>query len=138
VSRNLGNLASAAMFFGALAHEIKHGEHDGLEEAAKIVEAESKRVIGTYDYGWPPLAESTLKRKAADTPLLETGELRDSITHSMEGKSAFVGSNSQIAVWQELGTTRIPPRSFLLQAALHKEREICEAVGKAVIKAFAA
>lgn len=132
----LGNCLAAAMFFGALAHRIKLGE--GLEEAARVVETEAKRVIGTYDYNWPPLAELTLKRKAADTPLLETGAMRNSISHVVEGKSAFVGSNSEIALFQELGTVRIPPRSFLLQAALHKEHEIREAIGDALIKQFEA
>ena len=33
------------------------------------------------------------------------------------------------AVWFELGTANQPPRSFLLQAAVRKEREIADEVG---------
>jgi hypothetical protein len=33
----------------------------------------------------PPLAESTIERKGSDTPLIDTGQLRSSITHAVEG-----------------------------------------------------
>lgn len=119
--------------FGA-ALAVALSKHDAtvkrnLERAAKMLETESKRVIGTYEYGWTPLAASTLARKAADTPLLETGEMRASIEHKTFPKEAYVGSNNQKAVWQELGTDRIPPRSFLGEAAHRKEKEIQRIVG---------
>ncbi len=104
-------------------------EQRGLEKAAVIVETEAKRVIGTYDYGWPALAESTLARKAANTPLLETGEMRASIKHQVAPRAANIGSNSDIAVYQELGTATIPARSFLGGAAAHKGKEVADAIG---------
>ena len=43
--------------FAALAGEmivaVDHKKHESLEHGAKIIEKEAKRVIGTYDYGWP-------------------------------------------------------------------------------------
>jgi phage gpG-like protein len=110
-----------------------------LEQAAMLIEAEAKRVIGTYEYGWPRLKPATVARKAGDTPLLETGEMRDSIEHSVadDGMEAQVGSNNPKAVWHELGTSRIPARSFLMGAAMHKEKEVHELVGKMVfVKLF--
>jgi len=104
-------------------------EERGLEKAAKIIETEAKRVIGTYDYGWTPLAASTVAQKAnGDTPLLETGAMRESIEHTVHGRKAEVGSNSDIAVYQELGTARIPARSFLAGASVHKGKEAAHAV----------
>ena len=111
-----------------------------LEKAAQIIEDEAKRVIGTYEYNWPQLAESTLLRKAGDTPLLETGEMRDSIEHYVDAQRliAEVGSNNPKALWQELGTNtkdgmpHIPPRSFLMGAAMRKEQEIHELTGVTV------
>jgi hypothetical protein len=47
-----------------------------------------------------------------------------------------VGSDSKIAVYEELGTAHIPPRSFLGQAALGKEHEIHEIMGREVHKAM--
>jgi phage gpG-like protein len=118
--------------FAALLTKIavtEEAEQRGLEKAAVIVETEAKRVIGTYDYGWAPLAPSTLAHKAADTPLLETGEMRDSIQHQVEHRAANIGSNNDKAVWQELGTAKIPARSFLGGAAMHKGKEVADAIG---------
>ena len=113
-------------------------EKDALEKAAQVVETEAKRVIGTYDYGWAQLAPSTQKDREdkgypANEPLLRDGTMRDSIQHKVEGKSAFVGSNEDIAVFQELGTSRIPPRPFLAGAAMHKGPEVAKIVGETVV-----
>jgi phage gpG-like protein len=123
-------------FLGTLHIEVEHANHEALELGARIIEEEAKRVIGTYDYGWPRLAESTLKRKSDDTPLLETGEMRDSIEHVSSSKEAHIGSNNDKAIWQELGTKTIPPRSFLAGAAMHKEREVVDLIGRAAVLAL--
>jgi phage gpG-like protein len=121
-------------FLPVLALEVKHEEHRLLEKAGGIVEEEAKRVIGTHEYGWPPLAASTLAQKAADTPLLETGEMRDSIQHMVVHNEAHIGSNNEKAVWQELGTVKIPPRSFLGGALEHKSEEIVKMIGQDIVK----
>ncbi len=119
---------------GSLVVLMPTVEHGAMEHAAQIVEKEAKDVIGTYRYGWPTLAESTLARKSADTPLLETGAMRDSIEHSVTGpRTAHVGSNDQNAVYQELGTSKIPPRSFLMGAAIHKLPEVGHAIGETIV-----
>jgi hypothetical protein len=75
-------------------------------------------LIGVPHSWWPPLAETTLERKDnVNTPLFETGELRDSIQHNSDQHEGYVGSNNPKAEWHEFGTTRIPPRSFLGAAA---------------------
>src|SRR5271155_3087455 len=78
---------------------------------------------------WPDLAPATIADKQAHgfpapKPLLRTGEMRDSITHSVDGNQGCVGSDSQIAVYQELGTRHIPPRSFLVSSAISSEDRI--------------
>jgi HK97 gp10 family phage protein len=118
------SLTEFAAFAGTLAIAVDHAQHEALEKAAVIVETEAKRVIGTYEYGWPRLAESTLKHKAGDTPLLETGEMRDSISHQVDGHEARIGSNMDIALYHELGTSKMPPRPFLQGAVHHKAEEI--------------
>lgn len=50
------------------------------------------------------------------------------------GKVEIV-SNDDEAAWQEFGTARIPPRSFLGGAATRKEREIRELMGRHVVGA---
>ena len=43
------------------------------------------------------------------------------------------GSSSDVAVYQELGTSRMPRKSFLAQAALHKEKEVVHEIGYHVV-----
>lgn len=126
--------AAFAAFLPTLALEVEHEHHKLLEKAGVIVEKEAKRVIGTYDYGWPSLAPSTLEKKSADTPLLETGEMRDSIEHAVHGHEVEIGSNNDKALWQELGTKTIPPRSFLGGALQHKAGEIVKEIGQGIVK----
>ena len=141
------NLLEGAKLFTGMAQHMLYQQHKALDAAGKILEDAAKDVIGTYDYGWTPLAPSTLAKKNADTPLLETGEMRDSIERTVS-PVAFgilprgnvqVGSNNDKAVWQELGTSRIPPRSFLMETARRKGPEAAlevsaEMIGQAILK----
>ena len=137
------SLFEAAAMFAVQGSEIVIALHEGLEKAAQIVEDEAKSEIGTYQggvggifAGWQELADSTKADRVAqgfpeNEPLLRTGEMRDSIDHSVEGLTALVGSDSDIALWQELGTDKIPPRSFLGGAAFRKQDEVAEIIGDA-------
>jgi hypothetical protein len=117
-------------------------EIEVMEKACVMVKKEAKRVIGTYDYDWPPLAEATKADRVSkgfpeDEPLLRTGEMRDSIEHNVGHEHVLevvgiVGTNNEVAKYQELGTRTIPPRSFLGEAAMHKEEEIHELFGSAM------
>ncbi len=51
------------------------------------------------------------------TPWLRTGELRSSVTHETTENAAVIGSTNPVAVYQELGTSTIPPRPFLAPIA---------------------
>lgn len=91
---------------------------------------------------WPDLSAATKvehARKGYDenAPLQGNGALRDSIQYRSSEKSFEVGSDSQIAVYQELGTATIPPRPFL-EPAMHRLIPIIlETVGKAIEKSLA-
>jgi hypothetical protein len=64
--------------------------------------------------------------------LLESGEMRDSIKWNVDGNEGHVGSDNDKAVFHELGTVKIPPRSFLHASALHEQRAIQIMAGKTV------
>lgn len=126
---------------------MKAAEGRALKRAAQIVEAEAKREIGHYQAAigplaaWAELADATKADRvrqgfSENDPLLRTGELRDSISHAVGDREAVVGSNSDVAAWQELGTERIPPRSFLGGAALRKLDEVGKALAGAPIAAL--
>ena len=103
------------------------------EELMTELQAMSKSFIGHYQDGWAPLAESTLNGwdghpgKIAlgyappDNPLLRTGEMMSSITFEVEMPrfglvEGVLGSDSKVALDQEVGTVKIPPRPFLALA----------------------
>lgn len=136
----LFSLISFAGFAAELAVKVDEVQREALKAGAEVIEKEAKRVIGTYDYGWPQLAQSTQTERSrlgypANEPLLREGNMRDSIEHTIiDAHHAEIGSDSDIAVYQELGTATIPARSFLAGAAVHKEKEIAQEFAK---KAFA-
>jgi HK97 gp10 family phage protein len=126
-------LGFATHLAGVIAAEEKHNAAT-LEAAAQIVEHKIKGVIGTYELGWEPLADSTLKKKNADTPLLESGELQRSIQHTSDHKEAHIGTNDEHAIFHELGTRTEPPRSFMLGGAKAVEHKVIEILGKGAIR----
>lgn len=110
-----------------------------LEASAQYIEDEAKRKFGVYQeeagpYSkWPELADSTKEDRARkgfspDEPLYRTGELRDSIVHSVVGSEAVIGSANDIMVYQELGTATIPPRPVLGPAAFQGKTKIAKIV----------
>lgn len=127
-------LGEFGRFLGGLVAEHEVVMHELLDRGCQIIETEAKRVIGTYEYGWPALADSTRadrERKGfpEDEPLLRSGGMRDSIGHTVEPDAGYVGSNDPKVRWQELGTKHIPARSFLAGAALTKGQEVAEYLG---------
>lgn len=130
-------LGLAAIFAGAIAR-MDHVQAAQMEKAALIIEKEAKRVLGTHDYGWPPLAAATLTRKAGNTPGLETGLMRDSVEHVSNKDELQVGSNEDRALWFEMGTINQPPRPFLSGALTHKLDEVKKVLGKIPEIAFQA
>lgn len=134
------SLLGFAEHIGRLIAEAAIEEHEILEHAAKVIEKEAKAEIGNYQNqagpfsAWAELADSTKRDRvnkgySDDEPLLRDGDLRDSIEHTVTDHEAHIGSDSPIAEYQELGTDRIPPRSFLGGAAFRKAPEIAEFAG---------
>jgi hypothetical protein len=113
------NLMEAAARFAAVEADLEAARRPMLEAACEMVAERARSLIGVPHGWWPPLTPETLARKdGVNTPLLETGEMRDSIQWNADSNHGYVGSHNDKAVWQELGTSRgIPPRSFLGAAA---------------------
>jgi hypothetical protein len=113
----------------AIARDVEASGPKIVEQACKIIQKKAKAAIGKEHELWAPLAESTIADKAhhgfpTPKPLLRTGELRDSIEYTAHGLQGWVGSDLDIAVYQELGTKHIPPRSFLASSAIASEDKI--------------
>lgn len=125
-----------------LSHTLPARMQHALAQAAILVRDEARAEIGHYQgaagpfRSWAPLAEATKRDRVRkgykeDEPLLRRGDLRNSIGwRVLDRHSVQIGSDSRIAVWQELGTRKIPPRSFLGGAAARKEREVVQILGQ--------
>jgi phage gpG-like protein len=130
-------LIEAAAKFSAIGRDMETLGPAIIARACEMVCAEAKRVIGEGYPEWPALQPETLARKMMATPLLETGEMRASIEWQAHGLEGAVGSNNDKAVWHELGTSRIPPRSFLVGAAVHMGPKIEKLAARAVMAVMA-
>lgn len=134
--------------FGAHLAELAIAEveylHHGLDHAAALIEREAKREFGHYqpETGpfpeWAPLAESTMEERARlgfseDEPLKRTGELRDSISRAVHGLDAVIGSTSDLMIYHEFGTSRMPARPVLGPAAFRNRRAVETLVAEAAL-----
>jgi phage gpG-like protein len=143
--KSFSSLAGMAQHLVLLEATTLASINHGLEKAARKVEKRAKAKIGTYQDGdaaghpaWAELAESTKadrvrKGYSENDPLLRSGKLRDSISHHTDHLVAVIGSNEDVAVWQELGTNKIPPRPFLGTALYESIDDIKKIVGGAVV-----
>ena len=124
--------AGLAAAITGMGVELEHHMLGSMEEACKMIEDDAKDAIGTYRYGWPPLGEAAVA-KHGDTPLLDTGALKDSIQHTVVSPhEGYVGTNVEYAKYQEFGTSKISPRPFLGGAVEAKSAEFVECFGKAI------
>lgn len=151
------NILDAVAEFERLALAVGIQSKADMDAAAKIIQDEAKAMIGEYQTGiapfkdWPQLAARTMDDKMLggyappDNPLLRTGEMRDSIERDADIGHAVVGSNDDVAVWQELGTHgpnpggdgyHVPPRSFLGGAAMRKGEDAALAIGAGLERAI--
>lgn len=121
MTREFDSFTGFAAELAVIAVEMSTAMNDGLSDVAQILEKEVKSEFGTYQTGWAQLADSTQKQRTAqgytpNDPLLRTGSERDKVHHTVEGDEAIVGSDSDIAVWQHIGTEHIPPRDVYAPA----------------------
>lgn len=138
--------------FGALARalsrtvaELPNTYAAAMRAGAVAVQDDAKERIGHYQAGWDTLAPSTIADKrrqgftgplpggdGGDNPLLRTGEMRDSIGCWSSPREFIVGSTSDVMLWQEFGTTTIPPRPVLGPAMMHTMPFAVKVLGRAV------
>lgn len=143
--KSLGDLAlHLATLHAAQVHELQHG----LERCAVKIEETAKQEIGHYQTAagpfpaWAELADSTEQDKASkgypvDAPLLRTGEMRDSITHEVDGLEAVIGAKDtdagRLLVYHEFGTNKMPPRPVLGPAAFRNKDFVLKVIGQAAV-----
>ena len=142
MNRRLRNPAEVGMLFTRLADM---SDLTLLVVAESVVETGRQRIEGTFGQSPPlaPLQDSTIAEKARmgapqpDDPLILSGAYRASF-HS-EVKPIGIGivegqiaTDDPVAVWQEFGTSKMPPRPVVRDGITAAEPETL-----AIIKAGA-
>ncbi|CAJ0809270.1 MULTISPECIES: hypothetical protein [Ralstonia] len=115
------------------------------EMARRLVELEA-RVPVALSQGLEAAAaamEQAARAKAVEsaaaagiTSAARVAALRDSIGHEVKALEASIGSNSDQAIVQELGSAQVPPHPFLGAVALEHADDVQKSVGDAVTAAL--
>lgn len=125
-----GDWNKAGIYFKNLAVKLYPAFQAKLYEDGNFVLDKMKSHIDNQDLMWTPLSEKTIELKGGDTTIyVETGELKDGLTvrrikSSTKGSTIFVGASpwkkhkgglkmSDLMIWLEYGTDRLPPRPLV-------------------------
>ncbi len=68
-------------------------------------------------------AETHTKDNITADDLIDTGRLRNSISHTVDGEAAYIGTNVEYAPYLELGTKKITAHHYLKRAVTEHQDE---------------
>ncbi len=135
-----GDWNRAGLHLQNLAVKLKPAFEAQLWEDGQFVLKTMRDHIDNQDLNWTPLSERTVELKGGDTTIyVETGQLRDGLTvrrikSSVKGSTLFIGASpwkrheggmkmSDLLIWLEYGTDKIPPRP-LVQPTIEEVQDI--------------
>ena len=126
----------------ALLNELKGEKERILRKTGAFLEGEIKKTITSGRPDWKKLKPATIKHKKSSKPLMDTGAMRNAVTHKVEPKndrvlvgifraSAEVGADIKgeeavnVAAVHEWGSPKrgIPKRSFIRSTFDEKKDE---------------
>ena len=125
-----GDWNRAGLYMRNLAVKLEPAFEAQLWEDGQMVLEKMRGHIDSQDLSWTPLAESTVELKGGDdTIYVETGALKNGLTvrrikSSARGSTIFIGASpwkrheggmkmSDLMIWLEYGTDKIPPRPLV-------------------------
>ena len=125
-----GDWNRAGLYMRNLAVKLKPAFEAQLWEDGQMVLEKMRGHIDSQDLSWTPLAERTIELKGGDdTIYVETGALKNGLTvrrikSSARGSTIFIGASpwkrheggmkmSNLMIWLEYGTDKIPPRPLV-------------------------
>ena len=145
-----GDWNRAGVYLQNLAVKLKPAFEGQLYEDGELVLQTMRGHIESQDLSWTPLAERTVELKGGDTTIyVETGALKDGLTvrrikSSVKGSTIFIGASpwkrhdggmkmSDLMIWLEYGTDKIPPRP-LVQPTIEEVEKIIKDNWKDLMK----
>ena len=77
-------------------------------------------------------AETHTKENITADKLVDTGRLRNSISHTVDGEAAYIGTNVEYAPYLELGTKKITAHHYLKRAVTEHKDEYKNLTAQAI------
>lgn len=125
-----GDWNRAGIHLQNLAVKLKPAFQAQFDEDGEFVLKTMQGHIDNQDLSWTPLSEHTIELKGGDiTIYVETGQLRNGLSvrrikSGVQGSTIFVGASpwkrheggmklSDLLIWLEYGTDKIPPRPLV-------------------------
>lgn len=125
-----GEWNRAGVYLRNLAVNLKPAFEAQLWEDGHLVLEKMRDHIESQDLNWTPLSDRTIELKGGDdTIYVETGALKNGLTvrrvkSSVKGSTLFIGASpwkrheggmkmSELMIWLEYGTDKIPPRPLV-------------------------
>lgn len=125
-----GDWNRAGVHLKNLAVKLRPAFQAQFDEDGEFVLETMRGHIDSQDLSWTPLADRTIELKGGDTTIyVETGELRNGLSvrrikSTVQGSTIFVGASpwkhhkggmklSDLLIWLEYGTDKIPPRPLV-------------------------
>ena len=118
----------------------KEVDDDAKKQAEMLKQAIQSYVTGQQG-GWSPLSPYTVEKKGSSTILIETGTMINSLTVDKVGDADYLihftgmnaeKSNEQVAVENEYGTSKAPPRPFVRPVYEKEGKKAVEGVMTAI------
>lgn len=85
---------------------------DNSQEVIKLFEKATDAALEKIGLS----AEGYAKREITKQKAVDTGRLRNSISHDTDGKDVYIGSNVEYAPYVEMGTKKMAARPYLKPA----------------------
>jgi len=141
------SIAEFRAYEPVLLAALTEGVHTGVKKGAHLLQQEIEVELGTYQEAigpyeaWQDLAERTKTERVKagyteDDPLRASGELAGTFGSRVEGNRASVGSDDPVAIYQENGTEKIPPRSAIGGAAMRMQDKVAETIAEHAVWAL--
>ena len=91
----------------------------GVEQLDETWQAETN----PYGVAWPPLAPATLRQKTGPSMLIESGSMNAGLGYQVSGDGVEIGVLSDIAIFHQEGTSKMPARKVVPDEGLPPEWE---------------
>lgn len=125
-----GDWNKAGLYLRNMSVKLKPAFEAELWENGQVVLKTMQEHIEKQDLNWKPLKERTVVLKGGDTTVfVETGQLKNGLTvrrikSSVKGSTIFIGASpwkkheggmkmSDLMIWLEYGTDKLPPRPLV-------------------------